>query len=225
MRSLVRWIGAALVVGIAVGAAMFGVHEYESRHPSSDGNLPPGGDRVAEATAALVADHLYVAPELAHLIDPQAQARVAAAAAASDPAAFIALAGKGDAGYYLDADLAQYLMNGVAVDGSYLVWDGEGQYGTERTRGGTIYSVDYDMSGKTEAALMRYVDSVDSETLEEPDSSDYWGGPGGGIAAALLMVVSGYLGLILVVGIVRALAGSTYFLPGRWRDFFVGSDA
>ncbi|KAA1422421.1 hypothetical protein FE697_014835 [Mumia zhuanghuii] len=221
-----RWIGAAVVVGLAFGAAMFGVQEYESRHADIEAPLPPGGDRVAAATDALVADHLYVAPELQRLITPEEQARVATAAAAADPAAFIALSGKGDAGYYLDADLAQYLIDGVGEAGSYLVWDGESVSGTERTTGGDLSTyVSPDMAGKTEAALMRYIDAVDAATLEPLDDSDYWGGPRGGFLAALLMVSGGYLALTLVVGVVRVLSGASYFLPGRWRDFVTGSKA
>ncbi|WP_167005263.1 hypothetical protein [Mumia sp. ZJ430] len=217
----VRTIGAVVVTAVAASAAVLAVQVYEGRHPDSDGPLPRPGDRATDAVAALTESHLYVAPELQGLLTPEEQARVAAAAAASEPAAFIALAGKGQAGYYLDADLQEYLLDGVAVDGSYLVWDGESLYADEKTRGGQLDDMaETDMAGKTEAALMRYVESVDGNEIRPFERFDYWGGPGGGFTAGLLMVSGGYAALMLLLGTVRALGGASFLLPGRWRDFF-----
>lgn len=221
----VRTVGAVLVVLVAAGAAVLGVQVYEDRHPSADAPLPAPGDRARDATAALTDTHLYVGPELQGLITPEEQARVAAAAAASQPPAYIALAGNGQAGYYLDADLNDYLREGVAVDGSYLVWDGVSLYADEETRGGNLDDlVETDMAGKTEAALMRYIDSVDGNAIVPAEPFDSWEGSGGGIAAGVLMVLGGYAALMLAIGCLRALAGSSFLLPGRWRNLF-GSDA
>ncbi|KHL16377.1 hypothetical protein CLV56_2750 [Mumia flava] len=223
MSVLARLTWVIVVAGLAALAAVGAVRLLGVPLPGYE--PPPPGDVASAAIETLPEDHLYIVPEMAGVLSDEERAAVSAAAAASDPAVFITIINESsESGWFIPHDLRDQIMVGVDLPGQYLVWDGT-TYGTSGTLGGNLGYIDTDLTGKNDAALLRYVDAVDSTTLEPADEFDYWGGLGGGITAGLLMVLCAYPALMLVVGIVRVIAGRSFLLPGRWRTLVTGRSA
>ncbi len=171
--------------------------------------LPPPGDRVTTAVAALRTDHLYVAPEMADRVPAQQRAQIIAALkSASAPAYLVYWNSRGDQGYWIEPDALDQIMAGVGVDGHYAIVN-ERQQVTARARGLTDPWVDVALvEQRPGPGLLAYAQAM-AALPSEPESAgshDYWGGPGGGIAAGFLMVG---IGFPLVVGLV-AMAGALF---------------
>lgn len=218
-----RSLGALVVVALAIGAAFLAVHRAEVGTKTAVGDP---GDRARSIIETFRSgEHLYVGPEMSSLLTPDQVEQVAAAAEAADPPVYVALVDSHlVAGYHGTHHLLAQLLEGVGEEAVYLVWDGQPRTGYSMTPPQLSGYLSSEMTGKNDLALLRFIDAVESEVtrVEPGERFDYWGGTGGGIAAGLLMVGLGYTLVMLVVGTFRAVAGSSFRLPGRWRDFFWG---
>lgn len=229
--TLIRWIGAVVVAIVAVVSAALAIQVVEDQRTITSEEAAPPGDRARDIIATFTGgQHLYVAPEMATTLTDAQKATVSAAAAEADPATFIALVGdREQSGYDGIFHLLSQLQMGVGQEGVYLVWDGDPRTGYAEETDGLSGYLSSEMTGQKDKALLRFIDQVEAEIAPygedgHSEGGDYWGGVGGGIAAGLLMVSAGYAALMLLLGTVRALAGSSFILPGRWRDFFGGGD-
>lgn len=223
---LVRALGALVVVGLAVVAAVLAVRVAETDPADAGSTAGEPGDRARTIIETFESgEHVYVGPEMASLLTTEQIAEVADAAASSEPQVYVALVGRHlSAGYDGTYHLLAQLAEGVDAEGVFLAWDGDPSTGYSRPSEGLTGYLSAEMTGKEDQALLRFIDAAGSEIERvDPDKEpfDYWGGVSGGVTAGLLMVLVGYPTLMLVVGIFRTVAGTSFLLPGRWRDFFV----
>lgn len=114
-----------------------------------------------------------------------------------------------EAGYHLTSDAVAQLSAGVGREGLYAVVE-QGGHTAEGAIGYETPYVFADIDGRPGPSLIRYVETlaaVEPERPEPPstDSDDYWGGPGGGFAAGLLLAAVGYPAVLLVVALTGVL--------------------
>jgi len=200
-RGVWAWLiglACALVVGPVVGLQP--VH-------SEAASIPPSGDRVTAAVAALRTQHFYVAPEVRHLLTADQQKQIAETLdRAKVPAYLVFWASGSDAGYEIEADALDQIMRDVGVDGHYAIIDDRHQLQDDARGPGLrgVYAREGGLQQRLAPALLDYADTMAqappptaSERNEKP--FDYWGGRGGGFAAGALFAVLSYGGLLLVV--------------------------
>ncbi|MGH1563442.1 hypothetical protein [Mumia sp. DW29H23] len=226
----VRAVGTLVVIALAAGAAYLAVQYAEVEPGSTAHRAGTPGDRASAIIDTFASgDHVFVGAEMSALLTPEQVQQVEAAAEASDPPVYVALVGSHlYAGYDSTHHLLAQLVERVDDKAVFLTWDGRPGTGYSDESPGLSGIVSPEMTGQDDQALLRFIERVEAEVAPvDPDVEpfDYWGGVGGGISAGLLMVVGGYAVLMLILGTLRALAGSSFLLPGRWRDFFVGGKA
>lgn len=199
-RALRAWL-IAIIAGVvaAVVAVVIAVH----LHPGSP-DTRPAGDRVRAAAAALEKDHFYAAPEVREqFTDAQYAALVDAAKSTRTPVYVVFWGDVGyDAGYLGDLEACKQLTQLIDRRGYYGIVT-QGGYGSEEEAVGYgAPMIDGDIAqGRPAAGMMRYIKALGDAPREKPSSFDYWGGPGGGIAAGALFTVPGFFVLMLLVKI------------------------
>jgi hypothetical protein len=198
-------IGLASGIAAAAVAVPVAVHLHPGDPPAS---ATPPGDRVQHAIDGLRHDHFYVGPELRdRLTDAQFDA-IADAAKQADTPTYVVWwddAG-GDGGFTGSFEANDQIMAAIDEDGFYAVVSNGGSADLD-ARGYRRPYVDRSLAqGRPEVALLRFVDAL-AEAPREPEdgSSDYWGGPGGGLAAGALMAVPAFLLLLLLVRLAAIL--------------------
>jgi len=199
-----RWYVAwptALVVGALIG--MVAAFRVQTHVPEQ---IAPAGDRVQAAIDALRTQRFYVGPEMAYRLTDEQRAKIEdALKSANAPAYLVYWSSQGDRGYAIDHDALAQIMKGVGVDGHYAIVD-ERQTATEDARGLTDPYLDQDsLKERLDRGLLDYATAMAAlpdQPAEKP--FDYMGGPGGGLAAGLLIVGFGFPVLLLVVGVAGA---------------------
>lgn len=199
-RAIRAWL-IALAAGLiaAVVAVVIAVHV----HPGSP-DTRPAGDRVRAAAAALKRDHFYAAPEVREqFTDAQYTALVNAAKSTPTPVYVVFWGDVGyDAGYLGDLEACKQLTHLIGRKGYYGIVT-QGGYGSEQEAVGYNEPfIDGDIAqGRPADGMMRYIKALGDAPREKPRSFDYWGGPGGGIAAGALFTVPAFFVLMLLVKI------------------------
>jgi hypothetical protein len=203
----------AWLIGLVAGllAAAVAVTVAVHLRPGDEPTRHPAGDRVRAAAQALERDHFYAAPEVREqFTDSQYDAIVRAAKAAPTPVYVVFWADYGyDAGYLGDLEACDQLMALIGHKGYYAVVTQAGYGAQVDALGYEVPSVDDALAqGRPSAAMLRFVKALGDAPRERPYSdseSDYWGGPGGGIAAGALMAVGGFFTLMLLVWLASLL--------------------
>jgi hypothetical protein len=209
-----RDLGLALAAGALVAAAGVG-----ATHVVTDWRNPdplPVGDRVqAAADAFLAGDHVYVAADAHDRVPPGDEARLEKLASASDPAVYVAVWESGESGFYLSGDAVDQLEREVGATGVYAVVEGPGE-GFVDTRGGTIDPrPPDDFNGDPVLRITELIEAVDGHPVQDSDW-DYWGGPGGAVAAGLLFGALALPCVLLIIGLARLVAGRRFRIVGGW---------
>ncbi|WP_116950187.1 hypothetical protein [Jiangella endophytica] len=168
----------------------------------------PVTERARAAAAGLGDDgHVYVDPSATGTFTDADLARLDAAAAASDPQAFLVVwPASREAGYGSPSDVLHQIGDLTGRPGLYVqVVPGADLFDTDVGIAGeylSIYSAVGDEAETETPALLRLIDENDGREYEvgEDTSSNYWGGTGGMIAAGLTIgglggVGAGLLGL------------------------------
>lgn len=198
-----RWRRWYVVWPVALVAAAAVAPWFALRLPASTTYpIPAPGDRVQQAIDALKVDHFYVGPEFADRMTPeQRQSVITALRSAKTPSYLVYWDNAwSNAGYYLTDDALDQIMKGVGVNGLYSIVD-EKQRSTDRQRGVESSYLDPDVLQQRPAqGLLDYAKAMAAVPNQPREHAfDYWGGPGGGIAAGLLFAVLGYLGALVVM--------------------------
>lgn len=211
-RTWVAWaVGAG--VGLAGGLVAALVPGHVSATPAAAPKLAAPGDRVRAAITGVEKNHLYVAPEVAdRLTTSQLRTLRASAAKASVPTYLVYW---GDevryGGYETDYDALDQLAAGVGTDGYYAIVPAGG-VPIEKSVGYKDPFPDPDATkDRPYTALSGYLSELSdwpAERTDPPgkDTFDYWGGPGGGLAAGLMITVPSFfvlIGLVALAGWVR----------------------
>lgn len=210
-----RFAASALLVSVLAGSAAGLVpgrgeapadYDYDSAGLAAARATEPG-DRVAAAIAGVREDGLHVAPELAgRLSDAEVRELEDAVADSPVPLHVVWWEQSYQAGYNTDYAALAQLRVGVGEDGYYAIVSDGGNV-LVAANGLRDPFIDANGLGRPADALGRVVAELAAAPPEAPYSadqeSDYWGGPGGGIAAGLLFVALGYgvlVPIVLVVG-------------------------
>lgn len=215
---ILKVAGALVAFGLSVGAGLAagllpGHHPVVEQVSFDQSNLAAAaesrpGDRVQAAIDGVRETGLYIGPELRdELTAAEVEGIERIIEGAEVPVFIVWWGGASDAGYNTAYAALDQLRVGVGEDGYYAVVDDDYIPVLESVGYATPY-IDADGKGRPADALTRIATemaaippSVDSPPGPE---SDYWGGTGGGIAAGLLFALGGYLGLLLVIGVVGA---------------------
>jgi hypothetical protein len=167
------------------------------------------GDRVEEAAAGVQRTGFYIAPELRGQLTASETSRIEQALAGAEVPAFLVWwKPTADAGYNTEYAALDQLRARVGVDGFYAV-----VAGTRSVLVGTVgyddVFIDASPQGRPGPALLRIAEDLAAQRAARPappgERSDYWGGPGGGLAAGLLMVGLGYAVVLLAIWITGRL--------------------
>ncbi|MBS44831.1 MAG: hypothetical protein CMH83_17025 [Nocardioides sp.] len=161
------------------------------------------GDRVSAAVVDLQRTGLHVGPELADQLGEEDVDALRARIAASPVPLFVVWwADTYDGGYSTAYAALAQLRVGVGEAGYYALVS-PGRHPLTDAVGYRTPYVDADGLGRPLPALTRLVDDLAAVPPEpirrRAGDSDYWGGPGGGIAAGLLFAVGTYLVVLIVV--------------------------
>lgn len=204
-----RWrtailIGLVLAVVTGVGAGL-----WAGRTPQQEPFDWPPSDRVQAAVQSLRTDPFYVAPEMRHLLTTDQRSAISSALDRPEglPLRLLFMHGTTDGGYYLDSDLLDRLAEQLG-DGLYAVVD-ERMEVTQRDYGVRVsYISDPGVKARPGDGLLSLAGEMANAPTRESTESDYWGGPGGGFAAGLLIAAGLSIPIALLWAIVRAVAAS-----------------
>lgn len=218
MTGRLRDLGLAVLFGVL--AAGVGLGGYDLWRDQRTPDPAPVGDRVRHAAEALAAgDHVYVAADAHDLVPPELESRLEDLAADSDVPVFLAVwEASSQAGYAGVWDAAGQLQRLVDEQGVYVLYLGPGDGLIDDNLDGPLLGeLPSDFNGDPARRLEEIVTAV-GETRRGPASDwDYWGGPGGAVAAGALFA-SGTVALILVLlGLGRLAAGRRFRMVGGWR--------
>jgi hypothetical protein len=200
-----------LVLAVGAGAGAWVLTERRSAY-----ELPPPGDRVQQAVDALAESPVFVAEDARDLLDEAGEARVAEVAAAADPRIFVVVwTPSTDAGYYLEADALDQIMEGVDEDGIYLLVD-DSQSAVVDERGVELdgYVVP-ELYGALDEALVDHLEELDALGASPAETGEdaYWGPPPGAAVIGVLTALGSYGAVMLLIGIARVVAGRPFRLP------------
>jgi len=201
-RWYVAWPIALVVAAVVTPLAAMKV----STHATA-AKLPPAGDRVSAAVAALRTDHFYVGPEVAHRLTAAQRSEIAQTLqSAKVPAYLVFWSSAGNQGYYIEPDALEEIMAGVGVDGHYAIVNSL-QEVTQDSRGLTEPYIDADIvKQRIGTGLLDYAKAMAAAPAERESAPfDYWGGAGGGFGAGLLFVGLGFPVLLLVIWVLGVL--------------------
>lgn len=215
---MLKLAGAVVAVGVSVGAGLAagllpGHHpvveqvSYDQANLDAAARVEPG-DRVQAAIDGVRETGLYIGPELRdELTDAEVAEIEEIIDGAEAPVFLVWWGGSSDAGYNTAYAALDQLRVGVGEKGYYAVVEDDYIPVLEAVGYATPY-IDADGKGRPADALTRIATEMaalpPSEDTAPGEPSDYWGGPGGGIAAGLLFGLGGYLGLMVVIGIASA---------------------
>lgn len=213
-----RRTGLAWAVGAGVGVVGGLVAALVPGHASATADAPvklaPPGDRVRAAIAGVEKDHLYVAPDVSDNLTAAQVTKLRALVAKPGAPTYVVYWGDDDTttygGYRTDYDALDQLAAGVGKDGYYAIVPAGG-VPVEKAVGYQDPGSDPSgAEGRPYAGLTMYLSEFSDEPAErlKPETStfDYWGGPGGGLAAGLLFTIPSFfalMGLLAFAGWVR----------------------
>lgn len=203
--------GLACLLGL--GGAALGVHLVDQR---GEQTAREPGDRVQGAIAALREDPVYVAPDGRDMVSVEGERRLERLiAAAPVPVHVLVWESSREAGPEpYSFTLPEQLATELGEPGIYIVWQGPEDVGVDVPEGKSLgWEVpDLEIVGDAETQLSEFVTGLPaSGALEDAESNDYWGGVGGGIGAALLMVAAPTaLGAYLLTGFARFATGRPF---------------
>ena len=202
MSAAKRW-GISLAVAVVVGIVAGVVAGFS---PTPTAPAPYDSDRIEEAIAGLEQDPFYVAPELRHVLSAEEQSAISERLRTAEVPTYLLYMGSTvEGGYYIEAYLLDFVAERLGR-GFYAVVD-ETMEATDREYGVDMDYVSADVL-KTRPAqgLSAYADAMASAEVDSPygSQSDYWGGPGGGIAAGALLAFLISLGPWMFILIARA---------------------
>lgn len=201
------------VAALAIGAAgvAWGVHVVDGRADVTD--IEPG-DRVGAAVEALRTDDVYVPPDGRGMLAEDAEQRLERVVAdAAVPVHVVVWQASDQAGGEpYSFTLPEMIAEELGEPGVYVVWQGPGSADADAAPGTRIdYSgPDLEAAGDAELRITEFVEQLDADSLVEHDGSDYWGGPGGGIAAGLMFGSGIALAAWVLVGVARAVTGRPF---------------
>ncbi|WP_166133589.1 hypothetical protein [Nocardioides ochotonae] len=204
-------LGLACLLGL--GGAALGVHLVDER---GEQTAREPGDRVQGAIAALREDPVYVAPDGRDMVSVEGEQRLERLiAAAPVPVHVLVWEASMQAGPEpYSFTLPDQLATELGEPGIYIVWQGPEDVGVDVPEGKRLgWEVpDLENVGDAETQLSEFITALPaSGALEDAESNDYWGGVGGGIAAALLMVAAPTaLGAYLLTGFARLATGRPF---------------
>ena len=217
MTGRLRDLGVALLV--AALAAWAGAALYQTTRDAALPNGLPVGDRVQQAADALGSgDGVYVASDAHDLVPPADERRLEQLVADSPVTVHVVVwEHSSDAGYGGDFD-ALYQLERLLGEAVYIVYGGPGQGVVDDniTDVRLDPSPESDFFGDPVRRLTELVESVAAAEVEPVDGSDYWGGPGGVIAAGLLFALLALPTALLVIGLGRLALGRSYRMRGGW---------
>lgn len=193
----------AYPIGIVVGVVVAVLAALQVQTHADPVDLPPAGDRIDAAVAALRTDPFYAAPEVASRLTQAERAKITRTLRGADvPTYLVYWNTEGDQGYYLDSDALEQIMAAIGRDGEYAIVN-ERQESTLRSRGMRHgYVGDEPLNQRIGPGLVAYAHELADQAGEElGEPFDYWGGPGGGFAAGALMAGLGFGCLLLLVWI------------------------
>jgi len=204
-------LAIACVLGLC-GAAL-GVHLVDQREVQT---AREPGDRVQGAIAALREDPVYVAPDGRDMVSVAGERRLEQLIAAAPVPVHVLVweaslqAGPEPYSFTLPEQLAAEL----GEPGIYVVWQGPDDVGVgvpeDQQLGWEVPRLQ--PLGDAETRLSEFIGGLPaSGALEDAESHDYWGGVGGGIAAALVMVTApAAAGAYLLTGLARLATGRPF---------------
>ena len=204
-------LGLACLLGL--GGAALGVHLVDER---SEQTAREPGDRVQGAIAALREDPVYVAPDGRDMVSVEGERRLERLIAdAPVPVHVLVWESSRQAGPEpYSFTLPDQLATELGEPGIYIVWQGPEDVGVDVPEGKRLgWEVpDLENVGDPETQLSAFITGLPaSGALEDAESNDYWGGVGGGIAAALLMVAAPTAaGAYLLTGLARLATGRPF---------------
>jgi len=218
MRGRLRDLGLALLIGVlAAGAGLGG---YDLWRDQSTPGPAPVGDRVRHAAEALAAgDHVYVAADAHDLVPPELESRLEDLAADSDVPVFLAVwEASSQAGYAGVWDAVSQLQRLVDEQGVYVLYLGPGDGLVDDNLDEPLLGdLPSDFNGDPARRLEEIVTAV-GRTRPGPASDwDYWGGPGGAVAAGALFASGAVAVILVLLGLARLAAGRRFRMVGGWR--------
>lgn len=219
-RRRLRWAGTGLALVVAVGLGLLaglvpGHHEVPEQISFDAANLEAArastpGDRMQAAIDGVQQTRFYIGPELRGELTADEVAEIERIIAEAPVSLFVVWwADTSDAGYNTAYAALDQLRAGVARDGYYAVVT-QGRPPLTEAVGYEWPYVSANGKGRPAAALKRFVTELAAvppvrETEGGDRDWDYWGGPGGGIAAGLLFAALAYLGLMAVLAVAAVL--------------------
>ena len=212
--------GAALLVSLGAGlfaGAVPGHHPTPEPHPYDQAVLAAAaastpGDRVQAAIDAVQETGLHIGPELRGEIGADEVDRIVETIADAPVPIFVVWWEESwEAGYAHPESAMDQLRAGVGEEGFYAVLS-PGRPPVLAALGYQEPRIEADGTGRPVAALSRVVTELAETEAARPGEprpgSDDWGGVRGGLAAGLIFALVGYLGLLLVFGVLGALVSS-----------------
>ncbi|NPC95696.1 hypothetical protein [Nocardioides sp. zg-DK7169] len=221
--------GLALVVSLGAGllaGAVPGHHPTPEPHPYDQAVLAAAaaatpGDRVQAAIDAVQETGLHVGPELRGELDADEVEQIEEIIADAPVPLFVVWWEETwHAGYAQPESAMDQLRAGVFREGFYAVLS-PGRPPVLAALGYQEPRIEADGTGRPAAALTRVVTELAETEAARPGEprpdSDDWGGALGALAAGLIFALIGYLGLLLVLGLLGALvtARSRHALEAR----------
>lgn len=229
MNRVVRGVVSLVVAaGLATGSAVVATTVLHDRRADAvaeqTARQAPDArsDRVANALDGLADDGVYVAPDARDMLDRRGERKVARAIARARTSVKVVVWSRtyhaGAGGFDLRMQLEAGLQE-AGGPGVYLIWEGP-ESGDVDTFGGNGYltlSPHEVFAGDPAVTIPALVKRIDREVTWRAtnDDFDYWGGPGGGFAAGLLISGGGLVVLALVYGLLVVITKRR--LPGGWR--------
>ena len=212
--------GAALLVSLGAGlfaGAVPGHHPTPEPDPYDEAILAAAaattpGDRVRAAIDAVQDTGFHVGPELRGELGTDEVDRIEEIIADAPVPLFVVWWEETwEAGYYPPESAMDQLRAGVGEEGFYAVLS-PGRPPVLATLGYQKPRIEADGTGRPAAALTRVVTELAETEAARPGEprpdSDAWGGALGGLAAGLVFALVGYLGLLLVLGVLGLLVSS-----------------
>ncbi|MDR6175891.1 hypothetical protein QE364_000507 [Nocardioides zeae] len=212
LRSPFAHLAVALLLGAAAAAVV--VLRMAGAEPFS---VPEPGDRVEAAVAALADGPVYVSPDGRSMLSERDEAALEELIEDRDlPVRIVVWQPSTKAGYdHPTLSPAQQILDGLTDPTILVLWQGPDDSSVATTDGWNNRFPDYEESfereptflGDAGLSLTEWLGSVPPDILEERSTSDYYGGPGGGIAFGLLVGLPIVAAVWVLAGLVRMRAG------------------
>ncbi|WP_182524346.1 hypothetical protein [Nocardioides dongkuii] len=208
---------ALLAGGLAAGGGV-AVHELWTDLRAPD--LAPVGDRVQHAADALRAgDRVYVAPDAHDLVPPELETRLEALADASETPVYLTVWEKSShAGYGGIWDAVGQLERLVDEEAVFVVYRGPGDGLVDDSLEDPLEGeIPEDFHGDPALRLEEILTAVGETRSGTPDDWDYWGGPGGAVAAGVLHAAGTIPATLVLIGLGRLALRRRFQMVGGWR--------